>query len=464
MNYEYTVLREEEIMRIHETSLRVLSDVGMKVLDDNLCGILSRKGLSVDSGDQLVRFPREMVADALAAAPESFPLYDRTGSAIELKPGNTLPTVYSNAIKVWDWNTKQVRPSTMDDLTACVRLADAIDEIAIACPVCLPGDVPKDDQMLHAMCILMQNSIKPNEIAPQSLAEAALWTEAADIAEQSLPAEKRSSLLILVSPTSPLQVDPNTCEVIRHAARHNHPMLIGPCPMAGATSPVTMVGTAVQNHAEFLGMLTIVQLLSEGIPAVYGGSAGPIDMRSGLLSYGAAERNTMLCANIDIANYFHLPHFSSAGTVDSASPDIQAGQSKALAWLTRLMKGGTLGIWFGSLLTGTTVAPEQIVLDADLFRAVKSMLKGMAVDDERLAYEAIKRVGPGGSFLADEHTLSWMRDEYYYSDLVNHDGESGLSMLDRAHEKVEQILADYQPTVSEKVRDDLEKFLNDHAQ
>lgn len=357
-----------------------------------------------------------------------------------------------------------MRPSTGDDMRRCVRLADAIDEIAIACPVCLPSDSPKDDQMLHAICSLMQNSIKPNEIAPQSLAEAVIWTEAAAVADQDLPAEKRSSLLVLVSPTSPLRIDPNTCEVILHAAEHNHPMLIGPCPMAGATSPVTMAGTAVQNHAEFLGMLTIVQLLREGVPVVYGGSAGPMDMRSGTLSYGATERNTMLCANIDIANHFGLPHFSSAGTVDSASPDIQAGQSKALAWLTRLMKGSTLGIWFGSLLTGTTVAPEQIVLDADLFRAVKSMLKGMTVDDEHLAYDAIERVGPGGSFLADEHTVSLMRDEYYYSEVINYDGEGGRSMLDRAHDKVEQILAEYKPTVSEKIRNDLEKFQNDHAQ
>ncbi len=189
-------------MRIHATALRVLSDVGMKILNDNLCAALSRKGLIVD--DQLVRFPPEAVSSALAAAPESFSLFDRTGKAIELKPGNTLPTVYSNAIKVWDWKSRQVRPSTKDDLTACVRLADAIDEIAIACPVCLPGDVPKADQMLHAMCVLMQNSIKPNEIAPQNLAEAVLWTEAAAIAGQDLPPEKRSGLLVLVSPTSPL--------------------------------------------------------------------------------------------------------------------------------------------------------------------------------------------------------------------------------------------------------------------
>ncbi|MCD4699511.1 MAG: trimethylamine methyltransferase family protein, partial [Phycisphaerae bacterium] len=377
---------------------------------------------------------------------------------------NTLPAVYANAVKVWDWDTKKVRPSTIEDLTRCVRLAEAIDEIKVACPVCLPGDSPKADQMLHAICILLQNSTKMSEAAPQNLAEAVFWTEATAIADQDLPSDRSPSLIFAISPTSPLQIDPNTCHVLQHAADRNFPLLISPCPMTGGTSPVTMAGTTVQTHAEFLGILTVAQLLREGIPAVYGGSATPMDLRVGSLCYGAAEGNIMCCANIDIANHFNLPHFSSAGTPDSAFPDFQAGRSKALSYLTRLMKGTTLGMWFGCLLTGNAIAPEQIVLDADLYRAVESMLKGMTIDDERLAYDAIKRVGPGGSFLADEHTVSWMRDEYYYSDVINHEGENGKSMLDRAHEKVEQILADYQPTVSEKVRDDLEKFLNDHAQ
>ena len=117
-----------------------------------------------------------------------------------------------------------------------------------------------------------------------------------------------------------------------------------------------MAGTTVQSHAEILAMLTIAQLISEGLPVVYGGSAGPLDLRSGALCYGVSERNTMLCANIDIANYFHLPHFSAAGTVDSAEPDFQAGASKALTFLSRLIKGTTLGIAGRSGSGKTTLA------------------------------------------------------------------------------------------------------------
>jgi trimethylamine--corrinoid protein Co-methyltransferase len=190
-----------------------------------------------------------------------------------------------------------------------------------------------------------------------------------------------------------------------------------------------------------------------------------MDLSIGALSYGAPERNTMLCANLDIANHFGLPGFASAGTVDSAYPDFQAGQAKALAWVTRLMKGTALGIWFGSLLTGSAVAPEQIVLDADVYRAVLSMLKGITLDEDRLAYEAIRRVGPGGNYMADEHTLAWMRgDEYYVSPLVNHAGEAGKDMLDQAHERVGAILANRRPSVSDQVVADLQNLLRDYTQ
>jgi len=463
MKYEYKVVEEEEILRIHDNALGVLSEIGMKVLDDSLRSFLSQKGLMVDNGEQLVHFPKEIVQAALNLAPESFIMSDHNGNEHILKAGNALPAVYANAIKVWDWNTKKVRPSTIEDIVKCVHLAEVIPEIKIACPVCLPNDSPKPDPTLHAACILMQNSSKIYESSPQTLPEAVFWTEALAIADQNLPANHKPTMIVNVSPTSPLQIDANTCQVLRHMAERKFPLILGPCPLAGGTSPVTMAGTTVQSHAEILAMLTIAQLISEGLPVVYGGSAGPLDLRSGALCYGVSERNTMLCANIDIANYFHLPHFSAAGTVDSAEPDFQAGASKALTFLTRLMKGTTLGIWFGSLLTGSTVAPEQIVLDADLYRSVQAMLKGMIIDDEHLAYDVIKRVVPGGDFLADEHTLRWMRDEYYYSPVVNHDGEHGKSMLDRAHDEVERLLKEYTPAVSEKIQNDLETLLNNYS-
>ena len=459
MRYEYTILDGPEIEQIHQVSLRVLADAGMKVYDSQLCDRLAGKGLDVDRQSQVVRFPPEPVEEALKSAPGVFSVRDHLGNVLTLRNGTTLPSVYENAVKVWDWNTKTVRPSTLADLRICTKLADAVPEIRIACPACLPGDLPQADQMPVSIRTLLENSTKANLVAPHDRSEAELWLEAAAIADQNLADSEDSSLVFVASPTSPLQIDRDTCSIMQIGIERGIPLLLSSCPMAGTTSPATMAGTTALTHAEFLGMLTISQLLRPGSPAIYGGSAGPVDLRYGALSYGAPERNTMLCANIDLANHFQLPHFSSAGSVDSAFPDFQTGQAKALTWLTRLMKKTILGIWFGGLLTGSAIAPEQIILDADLYRAVLSMLEGMKVDEERLAYEAICRVGPGGSYLMDEHTLNWMRKgEYYHSTVINMQGEHGAAMVDRAHEEVETMLANHQPSVSPSVRDDLRRL------
>jgi trimethylamine--corrinoid protein Co-methyltransferase len=462
---ELTVLDGAGIGRIHESAKEVLSRVGMKVYDDVLCDTLSRLGLPVDLEHQQVCFPDETVEQALAAAPRMFSMADHAGNAVPLKSGTPLPAVYSNAIKVWDWETKDLRSSTLDDLSRCVRLADALPEVQVMCPVCLPSDVPLRMQMARAIHVVLSHSTKMTMAAPQDGTEARFWTEAASIASRDAGETSVPSLMFVVSPTSPLQIDPETCQVMRRGAESGVPLLISSCPMAGATSPYTMAGTTVQTHAEFLGMLVICQMLRESAPIIYGGSAGPMDLRTGTLSYGAAERHTMLCANIDIADHFGLPHFSSAGTVDSALPDFQTGQAKVLSWVTRLMKGTILGIWFGSLLTGQAVAAEQILLDADTYSSVLSMLSGMDLEDERLAVEAICRVGPGGSYLMDQHTFAWMRGgEYYASPIVNHEGQEGQSMLDRAHDRVEKILASHESSVSDGVAADLAALLKEHEE
>lgn len=463
MKYEYRILDDNEVMRIHEVSLRVLSHSGMKVLDDDLCATLARKGLPVDGKQQIVRFPEEMVDAAIAAAPKRFSMFDLQGNEFPLETGRELPAVYSNAIRVWDWRTGEVRGSTSEDLVRCVRLAEAIDDVKINNPVCLPGGSGEVDPVLRAVCILLQHSTKMMGAAPHNLAEAVFWEEAAAVARQDQPTRRGPSVNYGISPDNPLQIGAAVAKILEYLAGRGCVLLISSCPIAGGTSPVTMAGTTVQTHAEFLGMLTIAQLLREGVPCIYGGSAGAMDLRTGELCYGLPERNTMLCANIDMAQHFGLPHFSSAGSVDSALPDFQAGQSKALAYVSRLMMGSSLGISFGCLLTGSTVAPEQIILDVEAYRAAKAMLQGMTVDDDHLGYEAIRRVGPAGSYLDDEHTLTFMRSEYYLSNVVNHEGERGKTMLDRAHEQVDGILARHQPTVSEKVQEDLDRFLSDYC-
>lgn len=172
----------------------------------------------------------------------------------------------------------------------------------------------------------------------------------------------------------------------------------------------------------------------------------------------------MLGANIELARYYGLPHHSPAGSVDAIQPDIQSGAEKMLTWVSRLLEDINLGIAFGSLSTGSAVSLEQMVIDADTLESARRLFRGAQVNEETIGFEAMKRVGPGGNYLMDEHTLRWMRSqEYYQSSLVNREGTQGLSMLERAHAWVEEILRQHRPQVSERVKGEIQAYVQEKA-
>ena len=459
MNIKYEVLSVEEITTVHSKSLEILSEVGLKVFSNKMSKLLKSKGLNVDN-DGVIKFDKETVEKAVERSNKNVYLYDYIGNKIKLENGNNLPAIYANAIKIYDYKTKKLRPSNSNDLINAMKLADSIPEIKLACPACLPGDIAVDNQLTYSIAKVMSLTTKPTFCAPQSAKESELWINSSKIAYQLNDGNEGNSLIFTVSPTSPLRVDEETCEVIIAGVENNVRMLISSCPMAGATSPMTMAGTAVLTHAEFLGMMTIVQTLKEGASVIYGGSAAPMNMMYGTLSYGVAERNSMLGANIDIANFFEFPHFSAAGSVNAVAPNIETGMSKALTWLQRLMKGTIMGLWFGSLANGTTISLEQTYMDAELFKMTKSMLNGIRINDDTLAMDAIKNVGIGGDYMMEEHTLKWIRsDEYYFSPIVNYMDVSGRGPLEIAHEEVEKILASYKSNVPDEIVVKLNEYL-----
>lgn len=462
MQFAMQLMTSEEIQRIHDASLRLISQVGMVLADDALRSLLQSRGIPVDDSSGVVRFPREVVEQALAAAPRQFSLWSHKGDELPLRPGLEHPSTYANALNVLDYGSQAPRPSTREDLERFVRLGDALGEIRIVCPVCWALDKPQATQGLHSAATTVAHSAKHTEAAPQHLTEAEIWTDLAAIADRNLDPRPGPTLSFVVSSTSPLQLDANTAQVLRYGAERKIPLILSPCPIAGASAPFTIAGTLVQSNAENLWLLTLAQLINEGAPVVLGGAAGPMDMRSGFLSYGCPERHLMLVANIELANSYGLPHNSPAGTVDSGLPDIQSGGAKMLTWVTRLLGGISLGIGVGSLLTGSTVSLEQMVIDIDLLRAAQRVRRGFEVNEETMAEEAIARVGPGGDFLLDEHTLRWMRsEEYYLSPLANREGATGKTMLERAHERVQQLLVDHMSSVDPAVVAEIETYVRE---
>ncbi len=455
-------LSDSEVALIHDRSLTLCAEMGMKITYAALLGRLAKAGAIV--ADEVVRFPREMVEAAIEAAPKELALHGRCGQVQMAGRGHRdkFPTLHANAVRMLDHGAGQLRDSTFEDLTSLLKLADSLGTVArVATPV-YPWDVPEPLRELRCVEAMLTHTTKNLIEAPQTVFELDLWCEALELFAYA-PLPEKALVAITISPKSPLAISDESAEILIQCAGRRLPVLCAPCPMAGGTSPYTIAGTVLQQNAESLAMVTMVQLLAEGCPIIYGGAAGPLDMRSGALSYGAQERNLSLGATMDLAEHYGFPNYSPAGSVDSPGPDVQIGLEKMATMLTRVLSPAQMTPSLGAVYNGLAMSLEQLLIDCEICEMCLRIASGVEVSDETLALDAILRVGHAGQFLMDEHTLDWARDEEenYVPRLSTRAGDAGKPMLESAHEEAQRLIAEYEPSVPSQQIDKVRQWAAD---
>jgi len=443
MQYGMRFLSESDIERIEAQSLLILSEIGIRVHNDRLRDQLRKAGIPVE--DQMVRLPPQVVRWALDTAPREITLYGRNGDVMPLQPGHCYLVMGTGATSILDCGANHLRAITQEDVVNFARLSQTMDEISLGGGGGQAQDVAPGLEILRTVESLVLNNSKHHLAGPHDLASARTWYELVEIAGGDRDLRETPTLSFVVSTTSPLQLDYDSSQVLEYAAQRRLPFLASSCPMAGGTSPLALIGTVVLMVTEDLFLLTLAQLLNECSPVIWGGAAGIIDVRTGSLSYGAAERHLLLGANIEMAEHYALPHYVPSGSADSWCTGVQTGAEKMQCWMARRASDTIFGIGLGSLYNGLATSLEQVVIDVDLWQQANRVFRGLDTAELDEACDAIRRVGPGGNFLDDEQTLRLMRSsEIYFSDLANREGERGAGMLARAHDKVERILAAHQ--------------------
>jgi trimethylamine---corrinoid protein Co-methyltransferase len=417
-------------------------------------------GIKVD--EDVVSLEPELVKWALQTAPRHWSLYCRDGTFLPLEKGACYLSTYADALFVLDFQARMPRPSTQNDLEEFVGLGQALDAISIVNPVCYARDVPEPTQLLYTAKTVVQFSNKHTSIGPLNIDDMRTWYDLNQIASPGIDQTVTPTLSVVVSPTSPLVLDKDAAQVFQFAVGKRIPILACSCPMTGGTAPLSLIGTLVLHLAEDLFLLTLAQLMQEGTPVIIAGAAGIMDVRKGVLSYGAPERHLLLGALIDIANYYNLPHHSPAGSVDSWYPDVQTGAQKMQTWMARKAAGISLGVGFGSLSTGKVVSKEQLVIDLDLWQMVERYFSGIDLSRLQESVDVIRRVGHGGAYLMDDQTIALMRSkEIYLSDLVDLEGSPDGDMWARAHQQVRLILNSHQFECEQAIVEDITTYVHD---
>jgi trimethylamine---corrinoid protein Co-methyltransferase len=411
----YHVLSEKEISQIHETSIRVLGKVGFEINYPPALDLFEKSGARVDRDLRRVYVSRELVSRCIKQAPAEFVFYGRQkGKNITIGGKRVHFGTGGLALYVLDLERKK-RPGTIRDVADLARLADKLEYLDFFIIPVYPHDINIDTVDINTKYQAFLNTGKPvmgGIFSRQGLDD--MVRIASIVAGGLEKLQRRPFVGFISSITSPLKISSDHAEFIMEVARYGLPLATSTAPAAGATAPVTLAGTLVQQNAEALMGVILTQLVNPGTPVLYSAVPVTMDMRTMSFLMGSIESGLMNAAITQMAHYYRLPCYITVGTTDSKVPDAQAAhESASTAMLAALAGGNFIHEAFGMLDGAMTVSYAQYVIDNDIVGSCLRTLRGIEINRDTLAYDIIAKVGPGGNYLSEDHTVKYMRTESY---------------------------------------------------
>ncbi len=412
----YRIFTEEEAKKIDEGVRWTLSEVGIEVNSDQAWELFRQAGAEVEQGAKIVKLPRSMVEDAIAKAPSQVILHGRDPKHdLYLEASRVYFGTGGTVLFILDLETGEKRKTTVDDIANVGRLIDALENVHFYLLPLYPNELDKGDVDVNRFYAGIKNTKKHlmgGIYTVEGLHQVIELASMVAGGEGKLRAEPFISFITLVIP--PLRLDRLYTDLMIEIARRGLPVAIPSEVLAGATGPMTLAGSLVVQLAESLAGITLAQLVNPGTPTILGSVASVMDMRSSAYLSGAIEMGLMQAGVAQMAQYYELPLYSTAGMSDSKLPDIQAGYEKALTSLLVGLAGANfIHDAAGPLEFCMSAAYEQYVIDDEIIGMAMRALRGIEVNDETLALEAIKEIGPGGNFLIHPNTLKHMRTEIF---------------------------------------------------
>jgi trimethylamine---corrinoid protein Co-methyltransferase len=442
----FHVLEPDAVERIHELSLKVLRETGILLHYPPARRLLRDHGADVDDQRQLARIPGALVERALRSAPHLVSLYSqadpRKDCCIYLD-GPRYARTTTGLNWILDARATHRRPVTAADAVNWTRVVHAMPNIHIAGSLNDQEEAAKSEEV-RCLARMLHYTDKPFMFSAFS-GEGMRWLWR--LTEVVQGNERLSRLMVLSSVNSPLVYGWGQCEAAMTSAELGIPVCVNSSAVAGATAPVTLAGNVVQMNAEMLAALTILQLHRPGAPVVYAAHPMAMDMKTGMASISMGEVGLMSAACVEIGRFYGLPTASNGICTDACTPDPMATLEKWANGYLPAMAGANVNGGAGSLACVGTVSLEQVVIDDDVYGHFFRHERGLQFDEESLAAEVIASVGPGNSYIMEDHTLAHFRGEYYYSPLANRlnaptwEAAGARDVLERAADTVRAILA-----------------------
>jgi trimethylamine--corrinoid protein Co-methyltransferase len=452
---QFRVLSDDQIEEIVQAALEVLERAGTRVYGDDALALLHGAGCRIEgqdaahgTGQAVVRIPSWLVKDALNTAPNRIVVAGRDRERrIRLEKDKIHFGTGSDCPSLVDPYSGKVRKYTFDDVVNAARITDALPHIDFHMSLGLTSGVVIQTYDRPQLLAMLKGTAKPLVITTtdcEGLADQ--YEMACTVLGSAEEFAKLPLFVVYIEPSSPLTHSVEAVDKILYAAEHGIPAIYTPCIMAGGTGPVTMAGTMVQALAEYFVGLVLAQLRRRGAGVIMGGVNSPMDMMTSILSYGAPELALASAAMTEVAKWLGVPVFSTAGCSDAKVLDQQAAIEATLSIVLAALSGANLIHDVGFLESALLGSYDMLVMSDEVIGMAKRLLAGVQVTPETLAVGVIEDVGPGGHYLAQEHTRTHFREEIWMPGLIDRQmrrawqAGGGKTMGDRIRAKVVDIL------------------------
>jgi len=387
---------DDECQAIHDTALRVLEELGIKVLLEEARHIFAQAGCRVDN--DMVFIGRDVVEAAIASAPKSIklrainPAHDQTyelGSLI-FTPAGGCPNMY---------NARDGRhPGSLCGYQDAAKLTQAFPAMHKMAPSPEPQDVPV--HLRHYAMNLTQMTLgdKLAFVYARGQAQVEETFEMIQLGYGLSQEEFQNGswTSTVINTNSPRMLDRPMCQGIIDFARHGQMTIITPFCLSGAMAPVTVVGALTLQHAEALSGITLAQLTRPGAPVSYGGFASNVDMKSGSPAFGTPEHMKLQLGSGQLARLIGMPWRSAAGSASNAA-DAQGATENTFGLVGAMMAGATMCVHSaGWLEGGLTYGYEKFITDMEAVQTIAEMCLPTRADHAEIGFDAIAQVDPGG--------------------------------------------------------------------
>jgi len=446
------ILSDQDVRKIHEATLEVIENVGIKFPSHRALQIWADAGADVDFERMVVKARRELIESALRRCPPAYSLAARDPQQdLPLDGNHVYLGTDGCGVEVIDITSGQRRTSRLQDVRDIARIGDAVEQIAFHWVPVSAQDAPVGTRGLHELKAIWENSTKHAQTESiYNAHEAQVAIEMAEmIAGDREALRKRPVLSLMQCTASPLGHDGGSLDAALLAAEAGVPTGFMTMAACLTTGPATLAGNLVVGNAEVVAGTALLQLAFPGAPVFYAAAQTASDLRSGAYTGGGPEDFLFGGATNALSDFYNIPLSMGSFATGAKEPNWQAGIENSLSTLMASASMADMLLGAGFLHGSRIWSFAEMMMDCEIFSIVQKVMQGIVVDEETLAMDAIAAVGPSGNFLAQKHTRQHMHDLFVPEFMDRRPYTEWEAKKDDARDwalaKARRILAEHRP-------------------